>query len=299
VIPLLLDLFLWFGPRLSAQAPIEALVDWAAAQSEGTPDTANQLVLDTMRQAAAQADLFGLLATQIPSMILLLDPAQTPLAANRPIIMLTSIPATIVVSLILVLIGLLLSIVYLTPIAQTVRAGAPDLAAASQRVWFYWLRVVALILIIFVAAIAVTVPLSIIAALLTVVGVNLLPLFLFVMQLAAIWLLFYLFFVVDAILVSEVGPLRAMRYSVAVVRHNFWSTLGLIVLTLLIARGLPIVFTVLARVIVGVPIAIVANAYISTGLAAASMIFYRDRLARWQQQQRAAALNRVGPGAAR
>jgi hypothetical protein len=71
--------------------------------------------------------------------------------------------------------------------------------------------------------------------------------------------------------------------SVALVRTNFWPAVSLIGLILVIDTGLPIVWRELSGRPAGLGVwglaaSIVANAYVGTGLAAASMLFYRDRL---------------------
>jgi hypothetical protein len=292
--PILLDLFLWFGPRLSAQAPLLAAADLLVSQGEASDE-----MVAIVRQAAGQSDLFALLAIQLPSMMRLLSPAATPLAGSRPLLDLADPALALGVGLLLALAGFLLAMVYLVPIARVVRDGRPGLTSVAMPIWRSWLRLLALVLLLAGGLVALAIPLALVTAVLALSGLPLGPVVLFAAQVAAIWLVVYLFFVIDAIVVSEVGPLRAIRYSVAIVRHNFWSALGLILLTLIISLGLPEVFKAIARFTAGVPVAIVANAYINTGLAAASMLFYRERLARWQQQQRAAALSRVGPGAPR
>jgi hypothetical protein len=294
--PILLDLFLWFGPRLSIEGPLRALADLLASQADAGQQ---EEAIAVVQAAAAQSDVFALLALQVPSMMRLLSPAQTPLAANRPVVAIDEPATAALAGLLLSFAGLLLSMVYLVPIGQIVRDGRFDPKGIVPAVGRAWLRQVGLLLLLIGGGLAVALPLAVITALLAVAGIGVLPLVQFAVSIAAIWLVVYLFFAIDAIVVSEVGPLRAIRYSVAVVRHNFWSTLGLIGLTFLISWQLPELFKLIARNAIGVPIAIVANAFISTGLVAAAMLFYRERLARWQQQQRAAALSRVGPGAPR
>jgi hypothetical protein len=292
--PILLDLFFWFGPRLSARGPLQAMTDQLVSQSE-----ASEEIVAMLRAGTAQSDLFTLLALQLPSMVRLLAPGQLPLAAVRPPLEVTSVEQTAGLGVVLGLMGLLLSTIYLVPIGRAVRDGHPRWAGSWASVWRAWLRQLALLGLLMAAAIGAAIPLAFITAVLTVAGLPLGTLILFVVQIVVILLLVYLFFVIDAIIVSGVGPVQAIRYSVAVVRNNFWSSIGLILLTVVISLGLPEVFKLFAGVAIGLPVAILANAYINTGLAAASMIFYRDRLAHWQQQQRAAALSRVGPGAPR
>ncbi|MHB8993580.1 MAG: hypothetical protein ACYC66_18315, partial [Chloroflexota bacterium] len=71
-----------------------------------------------------------------------------------------------------------------------------------------------------------------------------------------------------------------MRNSIAVVKSNLGPTLGLVVLVWLIMLGMPIVWDAMAQNPAGVVAGILGNAYISTGLAVASMSFYRDRFLR-------------------
>jgi hypothetical protein len=274
-LPVLLDLFFWFGPRLSAQTVIDSLLDTLSRQGDG-----NRELLQGLRLSGSESDLFSLLAVQVPSMIRALDAATLPLAAGRPVLALTDPVVAAGSVLLLVLVGLLLAMLYATPIGQVVRGEPISPVITGWRAGLAWLRLLALVGLLLAAGLAVTVPLAIFTALLAVAGLNLLPLLQFLLSLVVVWLLVYLFFAVDAIVVSQVGPLRAVRNSVTIVRSHFWATLGLIGLTLLISLGLPIVFALLTRVAVGVPVAIVANAYINTGLAAASMLFYRDRLGR-------------------
>jgi hypothetical protein len=91
----------------------------------------------------------------------------------------------------------------------------------------------------------------------------------------------HLFFAVPAICVSDVGPLAAVQRSVAVVRRDLWSTVGLILLTWLILAGMGRVWEVLASSLqapFGAGLAILGNAYIASGLIAAGMIFYTERV---------------------
>jgi hypothetical protein len=90
----------------------------------------------------------------------------------------------------------------------------------------------------------------------------------------------HLFFAVDAIFISHVGPLAAIQRSVSLVRRNLWHSVALIVLTWLILAGMGRVWEVLANSLqspYGVAVGILGNAYIASGLIAAGMIFYTQR----------------------
>jgi hypothetical protein len=97
-------------------------------------------------------------------------------------------------------------------------------------------------------------------------------------QVALLWAMLSLFFALDAIILADAAPLRAAALSIALFRRHFWSSLALIGLILLISTGISIVWRALARQPVGLSASIVGNAYVGTGLAAASMVFFRERL---------------------
>ncbi|NTV65331.1 MAG: hypothetical protein HGA65_17615 [Oscillochloris sp.] len=98
---------------------------------------------------------------------------------------------------------------------------------------------------------------------------------------ACFWAYVYAGFMPEAILISHSGPLRSLRNSVNVVRHNLMGALGLLLLRLLIVSGLSVVWHQLAFSPLGVAIAIFGSAYVGSGLSAARLEFYRDQITRW------------------
>ena len=89
----------------------------------------------------------------------------------------------------------------------------------------------------------------------------------------------YLFFAPEAIFISRVGPIQAIRRSVAVVHAGVWSALTLAILVTVILIGMGQLWISLAgQASWGLALGIVGNAYIASGLVAASMLFYRERM---------------------
>ncbi len=91
----------------------------------------------------------------------------------------------------------------------------------------------------------------------------------------------HLFFALDAIFVSDVGPLAAIQRSVGVVRRHLLPSISLVMLTWLILAGMDRVWEVLASNVqppFGIALSILGNAYIASGLIAASMVFYTERV---------------------
>ncbi|NJO04246.1 MAG: hypothetical protein HC876_01170 [Chloroflexaceae bacterium] len=91
------------------------------------------------------------------------------------------------------------------------------------------------------------------------------------------WIMVYTGFAVEAVLISEVNTLQAILYSIRLVQRNFWSAMGLLMLTILITTGLSFLWADLIQGFWGVLVAVLGSAYISSGLVAARMVFYQQR----------------------
>lgn len=290
-VPIALDLLLWFGPRLSVAtlgesaiggllAAVNAAGANAGAEAEGQIEGFRQGI-EALRLIANSFNLLTLLApggfapeSAVPlekgglgGQIELLSSGQVALAG-----------------LVLLLLGLAIACVWLGAIAQLVRDGRGSAGRLLLTVPRYWLSVVGFLALTFGGVLAITLPLLLLAAVAQLAVPALgafLTLFVAVaLQLLVIWALLYLFFFADAVVVSEVGPLRAVANSVRVVSLNFWATLGFIIITWVIMRGLHVIWQTLAQAPVGLALAILGNGYVESGVAAASMLFYRNRIAR-------------------
>jgi hypothetical protein len=76
---------------------------------------------------------------------------------------------------------------------------------------------------------------------------------------------------------SRAGPLRAIYHSVHVVRRDLAGTLGLLVLSFVIASGLGVIWQRIAATPPGLALAILGSAYVGSGLSAARLVFFRER----------------------
>jgi len=72
---------------------------------------------------------------------------------------------------------------------------------------------------------------------------------------------------------------RAIVQSFVTVRNNFWSTLSFVILYTVISLGFgSLLINLAALTPIGAIIAILAYAYIGTGLTMGLLVFYRTRL---------------------
>ena len=273
LLPVLLDLFYWLGDRLTPAPLVEALI--ALLRQGGAADAAT---VDGLRALERDSDLFALLALGVQALLPLLEPGAVARPWPQGTLDLGAWPLVVLIGLALALAGLFALALYLTGLAQMVRGEAFDLRRIAGRGPVSWLRLLGLFGIVAGALLLLVLPILLLAGVMVALGANPAPL-LVLLLVPVLWGYFFLALAPEAIVVSDVGPLQAIKLSVRVVRRNVWAVLGLLGATVLITQGFPYLWVALARQLPGVPVAIAGNAFLATGLTAAGMYFYRERAA--------------------
>lgn len=163
------------------------------------------------------------------------------------------------------------------PIALAVRGDAFSTSQFLRDVLVGWTRIVALIGIVLAAGAVLMVPFFMLAIIVALFGINLaalLSLALFVFgSVGAL----YLYFLLDAMFIYRVGPIRAARMSFSVARINFTDAWRFAAASILIASGIIQIWDLLISNPPGIIVAFLANAMLGTGLSIASMMFFYDR----------------------
>src|SRR5690606_19060047 len=157
-----------------------------------------------------------------------------------------------------------------TLIAQQARDGVLSLRQLPAQAAVALYRVIALVIVLFGGGIAVMLPLAFVAAVASLITSAATALMTAVMATLVLIAQLYFFFAPDAIFISGVGPIRAIRQSAAVVQAGVWSalTLAILITVILIALG-QIWMLLAAQATWGLALGIVGNAYIASGLVAA------------------------------
>lgn len=273
-----LDLLYWLGGRLTA-APftdgIIRLLELAPQQSPGDPSPAESIA--TLRLLGQETDLFGLLTLGQHPLLVQLTAGQVGRPWGVGTLDVGNWVIVVLLAVMLAVLGILWLAVALSLIAPLVRQEPFSIMAVLRQVPRCWLRLLGLCAAIVAGFCLLLLPLLILATVMTLLGLSTALLGL-LLTIPLLLLYVYLALAPEAIAVSDVGPLRAMKLSIRVVRHNFWPTFGLIAATFLLNYGLPYGWALLTRQAAGVPLAIVGNGFIATGLTAAAMFFYRERL---------------------
>jgi hypothetical protein len=274
--PVLLDLYLWIGARLSAQPLADYLERWIQSGPSSNP-----AALDSVRAFGQQFDLFSLLTLTTPTLIT--DTTQVAGLGGGANPSITGFAWWMIPLLmfVLTLIGIGIGMLYLTLIGYMVQGDRLSVSGLVSRTARNTLRMYGFILVVLGIILLVGLPVLIGGGIVSQsIGVNLMPMLAMLLTLSAIWGVFLLFFSQDAIVVSNAAPIRAIRLSYGVVRKNFGPALVFVGAYVLIRTGMPAALQVLTGTWWGVPLAVLLNAYIATGLVAAGMMFYRDRVRR-------------------
>jgi len=293
LIPLVLDLLLLWGPKVSV-APIYEQLGTAVERmalttsDQGLVDANVELVREQLHLLQDMEQEYNLLS--LISVNRLLLPSVAGLRPIEPetdrVVSIAEPARAMVIAVLTLAVGLFIACAYLTLLAQQIRAQPSSLSQISRLVPLFWLRalaVIGLVLLFFLGLVIGGGVLVLAAQVFVLIGLpaitqGLLGLFFLASWLITIWVFFYLFFVPQALTLAEVGALMAVKQSFVVVRMSFWQALGLILLVNIITAGLGYLWGLMMSSQLGTLAAILANAFIGTGLITAVFIFFRDRL---------------------
>ncbi len=291
LLPAALDLFLWLGPRLSIRPLVERwLAAWQAMMSANASEASlpvTRLVTGMLQDGDREFNLLLLLSNRLVG--------QPTLAAWLPggglggVIEVRSLLLAIIGFVVLTAIGLFIATLYLSLVVSQLREEGPDWTNFGRRLARRWLQLILYMVALTLVIVAVSVPFSMAMVMAmwlgSTIGTALVGVLSIVLAWLGLWLFLSLFFVADAIVLDDVNVAMAVWRSVNVVGRNLWATVGLWILTELIMVGFSLIWQRLSAWPAGAVISILGNAYLGTGLVAASLIFYRDRYRRWQLQR--------------
>jgi len=293
LLPLLLDAFLWFAPRLSIEPLLQRFAsfyvglfdqmgDAAVAAGPGLADLPGQ-VTAAVDAAGKSFNLFDLLVSSslyhVPSLLVILPDLKMD-QASQDIVSLFNAGGS---GLFLGLLGLLLGVVYMNLLARIVPLGEGEKGVTPPLflsvVVRHWLRslgfLLALVLFLLMLYIPVGVGVAVLMLISPALGVGAMMLMSGLMTV----IFFYLYFVTVALVLDNLGVRAAVMRSIVLVRNNFWSTLGFFLLTNLISVGITLLLRDIATMgLAGLVGSALVNAFVGTGLAVALLIFYRTRL---------------------
>ncbi|MCX6023018.1 MAG: hypothetical protein NTZ05_15080, partial [Chloroflexi bacterium] len=276
-VPLALNLLLWLGPSVTAAPVIQGWSDTYTRLLQENPALAatqgravDELLDEARRagEAAGQFNLLRVMALQAPALMTVSGSPSTTLEIH-------SGGALLALLVGLFLSGLYTISAYLTAIADQVRTTTASLELLPARVLRNWLRLLAYYGLLIGLAIPIMFGASLVLVLARLFGEGPASLVVSIAVGMALLVQVYLFFTHAAIFLADAGPMQAIRQSALVVSRFFWSGLGFMLLNWVIGTGFTVIFSHLFTYEpLGSAAAVLGHAYISTGLAAAAMVYF-------------------------
>ncbi len=289
LVPVLVDLWLWLGPHVSASDAVEALEKFFANTSVAFPSDYMEMVTKTLEQLK-QVNLFSVLALSPmgpPSLLGGLG-LTSPVISSATTWQLYGTGQLFIFVILMVVLGLLLAAAYMVPMAVLLRGDHFSWATLLYDLGRSWASFILFSLIMLVGIFVASMILSFVLLFASLFGSTMMTaimgFFLMLSSWLMLWLLVTFAFVPESIVLDRAPVLTAMARSLNVVWRNFWATVLLVGLGLALTEGFYLIWERLGSSSLGLIIGIAGNAYISSGVALASMLFYRDRFSCWQQE---------------
>lgn len=288
VIPILLDLFLWLGPRLRLEGLVKGfadrMMDLPGVEIPGASE-AMQAGQEIWYMFAERINLFSSLRAfpvGIPSLISASQPLDTPMGTPA-FLEISSGLAILGLWLGLALVGLVLGSLYYLIVAQASLSGKVSWREAFQQWPKAAYQVVLLAIFWAVLLIAISVPGSCLITLITLSGLPAARFGLFLLAGVALWVLFPLIFSAHGIFINRVKMWTSVLESIRLTRLTFIKTSLLFASFLIISEGFDLLWRVPKETSWLTIVGIAGHAFTTTGLLAASFVYYQNAH-RWIQR---------------
>ena len=280
MLPILLDVFLWLGPHLSAYPLFRALMDFVQSAGMAAMDTTARQQVEAMQKLLDQiGQTFNLFSWLSPTLLgvpsLMAGALELKIPSGMPIVWsVSNLLVYCALFLAFNLIGLALSAAYWDMLAGQVRQ---EPFSPSRIVTLWWgLFKVALLFI--VTTLIIGLPTMAVATLVALFSLSIAQ-FIMLMGLSALlWALFYLAFTVHGVALRDVPVLRSVQASVYLMRTQFPPTMGLLIVAIMVYVGLGFLWNIPPSDSWVKAAGIFGHAFVATGLVTATALYYVDRI---------------------
>lgn len=291
LLPLLLDVLLWLGPRLSVGTLIKPFFELAFNQMRTTLTSSSDLQRFTAYQSTFSEvverfnllSLLGRLQTfpvGISSLLAQTMPVRTPLG-SQDVVQITSLPGLLGLAFLFTVIGWTIGGLYFRWVSGMALGGASRVAMISLS----WAVIQTLILSVIwvIGLMVIFVPMMFILTFLTMLspllasGILLLALFF------SFWLIVPLFFTPHGIFVRRQNAFYSIFTSLRMARFTLPTSALFVLCVFLLSTGLNYLWSVPTGDSWMLLVGIAGHAFITTALLAASFVYYRDMNA-WLQR---------------
>lgn len=295
VVPILLDMFLWLGPRLSAYPLIKSLSAFLKSLPPSSDDLTRLQMAQTqtlLDQVGQQFNLFAWLSPLLvgtPSLMANLLGDKQPWAQPSAVWEVGSILIYLGLFVLFGLLGSGLNALYWSQIARVALHQAPAGRGWLAHAAHIWLGLLQLVLILTAIAVIGGMPLMAMAVVAALFNPGLGQLIVGMGMVLMMWIVFYLAFVIHGLALRQASFVQALRWSVILMRGQFLPATALLILSALIYWGLSLVWTMPDGASWLRAGAIVGNAFVASGVLCATAFFYMGRVPVQDQAPKPAA----------
>ena len=300
IVPLVLDMVLWLGPRLSVDGLLRPFVRYMFLQARrGVPVSEMEQFLEAQTIFLDGLQSFNLLnlvskfrtfPIGISSLLAQKMPATGTPLGEQSIVEISSLPVLIGVALVLTTIGWVGGGLYFRWVSGT--------ALGQEETGISLLRAVIQTLILsvcwLIGLMMVLLPLMFVLTLLALINPILANGAIFVIVLLAFWLVVPLFFMPHGIFARRQNAFVSARTSLRMARFTFPTSSMFIISVIILSQGLNYLWSVPSSDSWMTLVGIAGHAFITTAVLAASFVYYRDMnvwlqtvFERWQKTRTA------------
>lgn len=276
LLPILIDLWVWLGIHLTLKTQmtlfigqIQNLLSLPDSQLADMKQLLGEVLVDRFNIVTALRTF----PVGIPSMMSALSPIKTPF--GQPVsIDLGSLGFGFVWFLTLSIVGIALGTLYYLIVAETVLNNEPDLVSAIKNWPWAFRQVLSLTLVWVGIGIAISIPFGCIIPIFSVGSFSQFVIFIYLAIIA--WIFYPLLLSAHGIFVNHDRMFVSFKKSIQLSRLTLPSTTIFLLFVLLISQGLSIVWGWPAEDSWVMVIGLVGHAFVTTGLLAASFLYYRE-----------------------
>lgn len=299
LLPLLLDLLLWVGPRLTARPAFESfyrdvwlpVIEQQPAELQEQVGSTTEQLVQLSRELGPQYlpvvnwPLGDVLLLGVPSLIARQPVAPLPFDFEPPVIEMRSLVGLLGVSMLLPMGWSVMGVLYRGMVAQQVRDNRLRLGDLMRRLPVYWLNLMGFMLVLALLALVVMVPFLMIGLVLLAFSGPVGGLAVTAGMFVVMWLAIFGSFTTHSVLLNGRWVLGAMWDSVRVVQWNLSSVTLLWMLVMGLNLGLTYLFAWagLTTDMWFVILAMGVHAFVNTALVAATYVYFKDRYRHWSE----------------
>jgi len=281
ILPIALDLLLWFGPHFRLKnlyAPIvkEMFQSGAATGLDSSTAAGMQVFFDFI---FTRFNLLSLLSggiVGVPSLMMGTLPLKTPLG-SPPIYEVASWSQAISGWILFALLGLVLGCLYFDMISRATASPAEHFNM-GKTVW-ETLQTLGMILFLLVMLFLLSIPFGLVFSLFAIISPSLSRIGLIICLFLVLWMLLPLIFTPHGIFAARQNAFRSMLISGRLVRALFPGVALFLMSAIIMAQGLGLLWHMPPEDSWLMLAGIFGNAFIGTGLLAASFVYYRGAAA--------------------